>query len=113
MLALVQTGPYPRMDAFLSRQLSSHGADNPTGFADPAVDRLLTQARASADQATRTRLYQQAEQAVLTDLPVAPILQQRHSDVLTPGIQGFDLTPWGALDLSTVMLAGPRSPPPK
>ena len=117
MLALLQTAPYPRMDAFLSRQLSSHGAANLTGFADPAVDHLLTQARASADQAARTRLYQQAEQAVLNDLPVAPVLEQRHSDVLAPSVEGFDLTPWGALDLSTVRLAtspaASRVAPPK
>jgi hypothetical protein len=32
------------------------------------------------------------------------VLEQRHSAVLVPGVEGFDLTPWGALDLATVRL---------
>ncbi len=108
-LALIGTSPapYPRMDAFLSRQFSSQRDANPTGFADPVVDRLLAQARATAEERRRTRLYQQAEAAILTDLPVAPVLEQRHSAVLARGteVEGFDLTPWGALDLSVVRLA--------
>src|SRR6266536_1595110 len=87
----------PRMDAFL--------AADPTGFQDEGVERLVAQARATADQAARTRLYQQAEQAALEAVPVAPVLDYRHSAVLAPGVEGFDLTPWGAVDLSACSLA--------
>jgi len=87
----------PRMDAFL--------AAGPTGFQDERVERLVAQARATADQAARTRLYQQAEQAALEAVPVAPVLDYRHSAVLAPGVEGFDLTPWGAVDLSACSLA--------
>src|SRR6266498_547023 len=87
----------PRMDAFL--------AADPTGFQDEGVERLVAQARATADQAARTRLYQQAEQAALEAVPVAPVLDYRHSAVLAPWVEGFDLTPWGAVDLSACSLA--------
>jgi ABC-type transport system substrate-binding protein len=87
----------PRMDPFLTRM--------PAGFDHRGVDRLFTQARATADQAARNDLYQQAEQAILVAAPIAPVLEYRHSAVLAPGVEGFDLTPWGALDLSACSLA--------
>jgi ABC-type transport system substrate-binding protein len=85
------------MDPFLTRM--------PAGFDHRGVDRLFTQARATADQAARNDLYQQAEQAILVAAPIAPVLEYRHSAVLAPGVEGFDLTPWGALDLSACSLA--------
>ena len=90
---------YPRMDPFL--------AGDPARAEDPDVQRPIAQARAARDEAARTRLYQQAEQAVLSDLPVAPILEYRHRAVLAAGIEGFDLTPWGAVDLGACSLANP------
>jgi oligopeptide transport system substrate-binding protein len=107
---------YPAMDAVLQRFSSraataggpgaTGGSGGPTGFADPAVDRLLDQAAATADGPARAGLYRQAEAAVLAGLPVAPILDLRHAAVLAPGVEGFDLTPWGAVDLAAVTLPG-------
>jgi oligopeptide transport system substrate-binding protein len=92
---------YPRMDPFLARG----DAANPAGFEDPSVDLLVAQARATGDDARRTGLYQQIEQDVLAALPVAPVLEYRHSAVLAPGVEGFDLTPWGMVDLAACSLA--------
>jgi ABC-type transport system substrate-binding protein len=105
IFAVTETAAYPRMDAFLSRQFRTRGDANRTGYADPTVDSLLSQARATADEAARTSLYQRAEATVLLDVPVAPVLEQRQSAVLASGVEGFDLTPWGAIDLSTVRLS--------
>lgn len=102
--ALGWTADYPRQDAFLFPQFAGAGRDNLTGFEDPAVDRLLAQARSTQDDAARTTLYQQAEDAVLTQLPVVPVLWRRHAAVLAPGLRGFDLTPQGVVDLAEVSL---------
>jgi ABC-type transport system substrate-binding protein len=104
VFALGWTADYPRQDAFLFPQFAGSGRDDLTGFDDPAVDRLLTQARSTADDAARTKLYQQAEDAVLAQLPVTPVLWQRHAAVLAPGLRGFDLTPQGLVDLAEVSL---------
>ena len=96
---------YPRMDAFLAGEFTSGGTANLTGFKDSEVDRLVTEARSTADEGQRTRLYQQVEQAVEQKVPVTPVLQYRHSAVLANTVAGFDLTPWGSLDLSAVSLA--------
>ena len=105
LFAVTETAAYPRMDAFLSRQFSTHGAANPTGYADPTVDGLLAQARATAGEPARTALYQRVEATILADTAVAPILERRHAAVLAPGVEGLDLTPWGALDLSAARLS--------
>jgi ABC-type transport system substrate-binding protein len=94
-LTLVRrVAPYPRPDPFLTGPSS----------ASPQARGLLNQARATADDPTRTTRYHQAEAAALADLTAAPLLTERHAAVLTPGPQGFDLTPWGTVDLSTVSL---------
>jgi oligopeptide transport system substrate-binding protein len=89
---------HPRADAFLTA---------PPVLQDPPVASIVSQARSTPAQPARDQLYQQAEQEVSTTIPVAPVLEYRHSAVLAPGVEGFDLTPWGALDLSASSLANP------
>jgi ABC-type transport system substrate-binding protein len=94
-LTLVRrVAPYPRPDPFLADPSS----------ASPAAQRLLDQARATPDGPARAARYQQAEAATLADLPAAPLLIEHHAAVLTPGPQGFHLTPWATLDLAAVSL---------
>jgi oligopeptide transport system substrate-binding protein len=102
--ALAWTADHPRQDAFLFPQFTVAGRDNLTRFRDQTVDRLLTQARSTPDDPARAALYQQAEDALLTQLPVVPVLWQRHAAVLAPGLRGFDLTPQGLVDLADVSL---------
>jgi oligopeptide transport system substrate-binding protein len=104
-LTLVRrTAPYPRPAAFLTAPFATRGPANPTGYTSRPVDRLLDQARATADDPARTALLRQAEAAILADLPATPLVTDRHAAVLAPGPQGFDLTPWSTLDLATVSL---------
>jgi oligopeptide transport system substrate-binding protein len=94
-LTLVRrVAPYPRPDPFLAAPAS----------ASPDARHLLDQARATPDDPARATGYQQTEAATLADLPATPLLTEHHAHVLTPGPQGFNLTPWGTLDLATVSL---------
>jgi ABC-type transport system substrate-binding protein len=102
-----EVAAYPRMAAMLDR-FSSRDAE-PTARVDPAVDQLLDQAAATADEPARAGRYRQAEAAILAELPVAPVLTLRQSAVLAPGVEGFDLTPWGTVDLAAVTVSTGRS----
>jgi ABC-type transport system substrate-binding protein len=86
------------MDAFLTA---------PAVLQDPAVARLISQARATPAPPARDQAYKEATQEVSDAVPVAPVLEYRHSAVLAQGVEGFDLTPWGALDLSAASLTNP------
>ena len=99
-----RVAPYPRPDATLTGQFATRGPANLTGYRSPSVDRLLDQARSTPDDPARTSLYRQAEAAILIDLPATPLLTEHHAAVLTPGIQGFNLTPWNTLDLAALSL---------
>lgn len=88
----------PRTDAFLVA---------PPVLRDPTVANLVAEARAAPEQDARDEFYQEAVREVSTAVPVAPVLQYRHSAVLGPGVEGFDFTPWGALDLSATSLTNP------
>ena len=95
-LTLVRrVSPYPRPDPFL--------AGITVG---PPARHLLDQARVTPDPATRASRYEQAEAAILADLPATPLLADRQAAVLapTPALQGFTLTPWNTLDLAVVSL---------
>jgi ABC-type transport system substrate-binding protein len=47
-----------------------HSASKPwTGYGNPKVDGLIDQARATVDPARRVGLYQQAERAIIDDMP--------------------------------------------
>ena len=48
-------------------------AINVSGYANPVVDRLLTQAEASADEATRQKLMSDAERLAVQEQPLAPL----------------------------------------
>jgi oligopeptide transport system substrate-binding protein len=86
--------PYPRPDPYLAGPFTL----------SPDAQRLLDQARATPDDPARTTRYQQAEAAILTDLPATPLLTEHHAAVLIPGPQGINLTPWNTLDLAAVSL---------
>jgi ABC-type transport system substrate-binding protein len=89
-----RVAPYPRPDPFLTGPSAT----------SPQARRLLDQARATADDPTRTSGYHQAEAAILADLAATPLLTEHHAAVLTPGPQGVNLTPWSTLDLAAVSL---------
>jgi oligopeptide transport system substrate-binding protein len=86
--------PYPRPDPFLAGPFT----------VGPDEQRLLDQARATPDGPTRATRYQQAEAAILADLPATPLVTEHQAAVLTPGPQGVNLTPWNTLDLAAVSL---------
>jgi oligopeptide transport system substrate-binding protein len=89
-----RVAPYPRPDPFLATPSS----------ASPSAQRLLDQASATPDDPARATVYHQAEAAILADLTTIPLVTEHHAAVLTPGPQGFNLTPWNTLDLATVSL---------
>lgn len=99
---------YPSPDAFLAPLFRSESANNLTGFASAAVDDLLRAARGEADPARRTALYQEAERAILDQVPVIPIAEFQVHAVVSRRVRNLVMTTLGTFDASTVSLARRR-----
>jgi peptide/nickel transport system substrate-binding protein len=63
----------PDPDGFLPLILRSNGSQNSTKYSNPEVDRLLDAARVSTDQAERRKIYSQAQEIIVRDLPYVPL----------------------------------------
>jgi ABC-type transport system substrate-binding protein len=63
----------PDPDSFLFPLFHSRSARNVTGYANPAVDQLLIQARREHDVTRRIELYRRIEPILLEDAPVVPV----------------------------------------
>jgi ABC-type transport system substrate-binding protein len=71
----------------------SKGAGNTAFYENSEVDKLLVQATEVADQAERTKLYQQAEQLIVDDAPWIFIGYQKHQVVTRANVTDFQLQP--------------------
>lgn len=79
--------PYP---LWHSSQASGDGL-NLAEFADPEVDRLLEQARATPDMEARRVLYQQFQAAFSDEVPSIPLYYPVYTYVITRSVQGVSL----------------------
>jgi oligopeptide transport system substrate-binding protein len=86
---------YPSMDNFLY-PLFETGSAATTGsfYSDREVDALLKKARATPDEFTRVRLYQEAEGKILADAAVIPVLLFREYRVTSTGSPTSGSTRW-------------------
>ncbi|MFN8556109.1 MAG: peptide ABC transporter substrate-binding protein [Dehalococcoidia bacterium] len=71
MWELAWQADYPDPENFIDIHFHSESAQNETKYANPEVDRLLSQARVERDNAKRVQLYNQAERIILQDAPWA------------------------------------------
>jgi oligopeptide transport system substrate-binding protein len=74
---------------------SQIGGENVTRYANEDVDRYLDEARAAPDETLATAWYRQAEQRILEDAPVLPLLWYRQQRVVAPEVQGLRVSPLG------------------
>jgi oligopeptide transport system substrate-binding protein len=84
---------YPDPENFADVLFHSGSSVTGGGYADPELDSLLEAARIEADPAERLRLYQQAEDIILRDVPVLLTVHYLSYYLVKPYIQGYVYTP--------------------
>ncbi|MDG4766745.1 ABC transporter substrate-binding protein [Solwaraspora sp. WMMD406] len=87
-------------------QHHSTGSFNFHGYADPQVDQLLDQARASVDDADRKPLYDQAARLIIDDVSYGYLYSPQASLAWLPTVEGVEMHPDGKTRLRTVRLTG-------
>ncbi len=84
---------YADPENFLNVLFRSGSTQNWAAYSNPAVDKLLDQAGLESDNATRFKLYQQAEQLILADMPVIPLSYSQQYWLTKPQVKGMIYPP--------------------
>lgn len=95
---------YPDPEAILQMLWGSDSPDNYTGYSNATFDRALATARGELDDARRAAAYRQAQQALLDDHVVIPLMFDVAYAVARPGVQGARITPMGLLGLERITM---------
>ena len=81
-------GDYLDPSTFTGLMISG-GGNNQTGWANPEYDRLLDLAAKTPDQATRMKVFQQAEGILVDEVPIFPIYFYTRVVARRPEVQGW------------------------
>ncbi|MDX8000568.1 peptide ABC transporter substrate-binding protein [Xenorhabdus sp. Reich] len=85
------TGDYNEPSSFLSLLTSTHSG-NLAKFHSADYDALLKAASDETDNATRNRLYGQAEKMITEQAPIVPIYQYTNGRLIKPWLKGYPIT---------------------
>ena len=96
---------YPSPDDFITPLFFTGATNNLSKYTSKTVNQLVLAARAEPDASKRSGLYQQAERAVMQDVPVLPIAQLEIHAVTSSRVKGLVLDGTGTFDASAVWLA--------
>ena len=97
--------PYPSADAVLTPLFLTGFPNNVTGFSSAGVDELLRAARAEPSQEARVARWQEAERAVMAELPIVPIGQFELQSVASKRVRGLVVTATGTFDARAVSVS--------
>jgi oligopeptide transport system substrate-binding protein len=85
----------PDPDNFLFRLFQSRSPQNFFRYANPLVDDFLAQARGERDAVRRIELYRKAEELIVADVPVIPILHHTYERVFQPYVRSVEVNGLG------------------
>jgi peptide/nickel transport system substrate-binding protein/oligopeptide transport system substrate-binding protein len=96
----------PDPDNFLSKLFHSKSPRNLFSYDNAAVDAVLTAARSETDVQRRVDAYRKAEERILEDAPLIPILHHTYERLFQPYVQGIQVNGLGDpyLDLRRMWL---------
>jgi oligopeptide transport system substrate-binding protein len=100
----------PDPDNFLFKLFHSKSPRNFFRYSNPAVDDLLVAARNARDIQRRVELYQRAEQLVLDDAPVIPMMHHTYERLFQPYVRSVEVNGLGDpyIPLRKIWLERPR-----
>jgi len=86
---------FPDPDNFLFSLFHSQSSSNYGHYNNPAVDRLLEQARSEGDYLKRIELYRRAEELIMDDAPVVNLVYYTIEPFFQSYVQGVELNALG------------------
>jgi len=98
---------YPSIENFLSPMFRTGASDNVGKYSNPEVDALLSAADTAPTSEQAWELYQQAERAILQDMPTIPIWYQSTLSAWSTRLRDVQPNPFRELDVYSVKVAEP------
>ncbi|MBK5272486.1 MAG: ABC transporter substrate-binding protein, partial [Bacteroidia bacterium] len=96
---------YPDAENYLSVFYSKNPAPpNYTRYKNPQFDLVFEKALAEENDSLRYKLYQQADQIMISDAPVVPLWYDKVIWLVQPSVKGFKPNALNLLELKTVQL---------
>lgn len=95
---------YPALESFLTPLFRTNGSSNDGEYSNPKVDAKLSEADQAKDKATAIKLYKEAEQLMLQDMPVIPGFERVNQSGTSTRVKVANTNLFGALDLLTAEL---------
>jgi peptide/nickel transport system substrate-binding protein/oligopeptide transport system substrate-binding protein len=95
MYRYVWYADFPDPDNFLFSLFHSQSSSNYGHYSNPAVDRLLEQARSEGDYLKRIEVYRQTEALIMADAPVVNLVYATYQTLFQSYVQGIELNPLG------------------
>ncbi len=99
---------YPVMDnmLFLLFHSNNIGDENASRYSNPRVDEILLKARTDTNEEERVKLYQEAENLILDEAAVIPIVFYTHHHIVSKRVRGFVFSPLLLANMEDVWLTG-------
>lgn len=91
------SGDYVDPITFLDMWVTGTG-NNEAGYSNPEYDRLIKEAKATADANKKYELLQQAESILMEDMPIIPLYYYTKVRAINPEIEGLIVTSTGKID---------------
>jgi peptide/nickel transport system substrate-binding protein/oligopeptide transport system substrate-binding protein len=100
----------PDPDNFLFKLFHSGSPRNFFGYANPTVDALLNRARREHEIARRVDTYRQAEQTIVEDAPLIPMMHYTYERLFQPYVRSIEVNGLGDpyIQLRKIWLDRPR-----
>jgi ABC-type oligopeptide transport system substrate-binding subunit len=97
--------PQNYLEPLYSTSALPPAGDNKTFYSNPAFDALLAEGNAAPDNETAITLYQQAEDLLLEDMPIAPLWFGLEQAVFSERVSGVKIDAFGRVDAALVTVA--------
>jgi oligopeptide transport system substrate-binding protein len=81
-------GDYPDPNTFLDMFVTG-GGQNQTGWSNSRYDALIEQAAAEGDPGRRMEMLHEAEQILMSEVPIVPIYFYVSINMVKPNVKGF------------------------
>lgn len=105
MFRLGWIADYPAIENYLGPLYSTYGSSNYYGYSNPEFDKLLATGDRAATPQEALKYYQQAEDLLVRDLPVAPLRFMKNTYGISRRVANVHMDPYRRVDWLKVTAA--------